>query len=272
MSTPDADKRFSGSIPAAYDRYVVPMFFQPYALDLVRRLRDLTSGRVLELAAGTGVVTRTLASHLPSEVEIVATDLNQSMLDHAASIGTARPVVWQQADAMTLPFPDRSFDVVVCQFGVMFFPDKSRGFAEALRVLTPGGLFLFNSWDRLEENELAHAVTLALAPLFPGDPPRFLARVPHGYYDRGVIADDLVPAGFADQRIMEDVPGRSRAASARDVAVGICQGTPVRNEIEARDASRLDEATEAATEYVTRRFGPGPIDALMQAHVIAIER
>jgi SAM-dependent methyltransferase len=272
MPTPDADKRFTGSIPAAYDRYVVPMFFQPYALDLARRLRDLTAGQMLELAAGTGVVTRTLASALPADVAIVATDLNQSMLDHAASIGTERPVEWRQADAMALPFPDRSFDVVVCQFGVMFFPDKSRGFAEALRVLKPGGLLLFSSWDRLEENELAHAVTLALAAVFPDDPPRFMARVPHGYYDRGVIAEDLVTAGFADLPLMETVPGRSRAASAREVAVGICQGTPVRHEIDARDASRLEDATDAATEYVTRRFGAGPIDALMQAHVIAIER
>jgi SAM-dependent methyltransferase len=272
MSTPDADKRFTGSIPATYDRYVVPMFFQPYAIDLVRRLRDRAAGRVLELAAGTGVVTRVLASHLSADVSIVATDLNQAMLDHAASIDTDRPVEWRQADAMALPFPDRSFDVVVCQFGVMFFPDKVRAFAEVLRVLTPGGTFLFNSWDRLEENELAHAVTLALAPLFPDDPPRFMARVPHGYHDRGVIADDLVAAGFADLPVLETVPGRSCAALARDVAVGICQGTPVRNEIEARDASRLEEATDAATEYVTRRFGAGPIDAPMQAHVVSISR
>jgi SAM-dependent methyltransferase len=272
MSTADGDKRFNGSIPAIYDSCVVPMFFQPYAVDLVRRLRGGPAGRVLELAAGTGVVTRGLASQLPIGTSIVATDLNPAMLDHAASVGTERPVDWRQADAMALPFPDRSFDVVVCQFGVMFFPDKARAFAEVLRVLVPGGLFLFSAWDRLEQNELAHAVTVALEPIFPDDPPRFMARVPHGYHDRHVIAADLTAAGFTDRASIETLPERSRAASARDVAVGICQGTPVRNEIEARDRSRLDEATGAATEFVARRFGSGPIDALMQAHVVAVRR
>jgi SAM-dependent methyltransferase len=272
MTRPESDKAFTGSIPAIYDAQVVPMFFQPYAVDLVRRLRERRPGRVLELAVGSGILTRTMASALPADVPIVATDLNQAMLDHAASIGTDRPVEWRQADAMHLPFPDASFDVVVCQFGVMFFPDKVGGFAEARRVLAPGGLFLFNSWDRLEENELAHAVTLALEPLFPDDPPRFMARVPHGYHDRGVIAGDLTAAGFAEPALMETVPGRSRAASARDVAVGICQGTPVRHEIEARDAARLEEATDAAAAYVAARFGAGPIDALMQAHVIGVAR
>jgi SAM-dependent methyltransferase len=213
-----------------------------------------------------------MASALPADVSIAATDLNQAMLDHAAQVGAGRPVEWRQADAMALPFPDASFDVVVCQFGVMFFPDKVRAFAEVRRVLAPGGRFLFNSWDRLEDNELAHAVTLALEPLFPADPPRFMARVPHGYHDRGVIAGDLVAAGFTDRPVIETLPGRSRAASPRDVAVGICQGTPLRNEIEARDPARLDEATDTAAAFVTRRFGAGPIEALMQAHVVAVRR
>ena len=139
---------------------------------------------MLEIAAGTGVVTRRLASALPESVAIVATDLNQGMLDQAAAAGTSRPVEWRRADAAQLPFPDKAFDAVVCQFGVMFFPDKARAFAEARRVLCPGGVFLFNVWDRIEENEFADVITAELATLYPADPPRFLARTPHGYADR----------------------------------------------------------------------------------------
>jgi ubiquinone/menaquinone biosynthesis C-methylase UbiE len=136
---------------------------------------------VLEIAAGTGVVTRALASVLPDSVSIVATDLNQPMLDHASAVGTKRVVKWRQADAVQLPFEDRTFDAVVCQFGVMFFSEKSRAYSEARRVLRPGGVFIFNVWDRIEENEFADTVTAALELLFPEDPPHFLARTPHGY-------------------------------------------------------------------------------------------
>src|SRR6185437_3429182 len=157
--------------------------------------------RVLEIAAGTGVVTRHLASKLPADVSIVATDLNQPMLDTAADMGTSRPVEWRPADAMQLPFEGGEFDAVVCQFGVMFFPDKAKAFSEARRVLRPGGVLLFNVWDRIEENEFADAVTTALESLFPDDPPRFLARTPHGYHD--VAANPragLLPGDAAAQR------------------------------------------------------------------------
>src|SRR4029453_10632477 len=177
-------KIFAGSIPRLYEAYLVPLIFEPYAADLVNRLAPISPSRVLEIAAGTGVVTRNLASVLPESVSIVATDLNQSMLDLAATIGTKRHVEWRQADSMQLPFPDGSFDAVVCQFGVMFFPDKVKAFSEARRVLMPGGVFMFNVWDRISENEFADTVTTALESLFPDDPPRFLTRTPYGYYDR----------------------------------------------------------------------------------------
>ena len=185
MAGPSLDSGFAGSIPQLYDTYLVPLIFEPYAADLAQRLRARSVTRVLEIAAGTGVVTRALASALPASVSIVATDLNQAMLDRAAAVGTARPVEWRQADAMQLPFADGAFDAVVCQFGVMFFPDKAKAFAEARRVLKPGGVFIFNVWDRIEDNEFADVVTTALAPVFPADPPRFLARTPHGYHDTG---------------------------------------------------------------------------------------
>ena len=271
MSSPDTDNVFSGSISKLYETYLVPLIFEPYAADLVNRLASRSVTEVLEIAAGTGVVTRTLASVLPGHVSIVATDLNQPMLDHASALGTRRPVEWRQADAMQLPFADGTFDAVVCQFGVMFFPDKSKAFSEARRVLRPGGVFIFNVWDRIEENEFAETVTAALESLFPEDPPRFLARTPHGYCDLPTIERDLAKGGFIASPQIDTVTARSRAESSRVPAIGFCQGTPLRNEIEARGASRLGEATDIAAEAIARRFGPGDVDGKIQAHIITIE-
>ena len=265
------DTVFDGSMPQLYETHLVPLIFEPYAVDVADRLAERSCSCVLEIAAGTGVATRRMASVLREDVSIVATDLNQPMLDHAAAIGTARPVEWRQADAMQLPFPDRTFDAVVCQFGVMFFPDRSRAFAEARRVLGPGGVLMFSVWDRIEENEFADTVTTALESLFPADPPRFLARTPHGYYDHSTIERDLAQGGFTTSPQITTVAARSRATSFRIPAVAYCQGTPLRNEIEARDASRLGEATDLAAEAIAQRFGRGAVDGKIQAHVVTIE-
>jgi SAM-dependent methyltransferase len=211
----DADKVFTGSIPKLYDSHLVPLIFEPYAADLVPRLGGMASGRLLEVAAGTGVVTRALASALPASVEIVATDLNQAMLEQASARGTQRPVEWRQADALQLPFDDATFDAVVCQFGVMFFPEKAKAFAEARRVLRQGGRFIFNVWDRIGENDFAQTVTAALEAFFPADPPRFLARIPHGYHDRRAIAQDLADGGFTGSPRIETVAAPSRGKSRR---------------------------------------------------------
>jgi len=272
MSTPGSDTVFAGSIPELYDTQLVPLIFEPYAADLAHRIAALGPSRVLETAAGTGVVTRALARALPASTELVATDLNQPMLDHAAAIGTARPVTWQKADAMKLPFGDATFDVVACQFGAMFFPDKAHAFAEARRVLRPGGMFVFNVWDRIEENEIADTATDALAVVFPADPPRFMARTPHGYSDRQAIAMDLRNAGFTATPNIDTVTARSRAVSPHAAALAYCQGTPLRNEIEARTGATLAEATAACEAAIARRFGSGPVDGKIQAHVVTIER
>ena len=266
------DTNFAGSIPALYDRYLAPLIFEPYAADLAQRLDDVLHGDLLEIAAGTGVATRALAHSLPASVKIVATDLNQPMLDYAAArFPQKRPVTWRQANAVKLPFDDGSFDVVVCQFGAMFFPDKSAAYREAWRVLKPGGRFVFSVWDRIEENEVTHAAVGGVAGLFPNDPPQFMSRTPHGYHDKEGIASELSQSGFSSVRA-ETVQQRSRAATAREAAIGLCQGTPLRNEIEARDANRLHEATDAAEAAITARLGAGPIDGKMQAHVITAAR
>lgn len=271
MGSPDTDKVFAGSIPKLYDTYLVPLIFEPYAADLVNRLSSRPLSRVLEIAAGTGVVTRALASVLPESVSIVATDLNQAMLDQASAVGTKRTVEWRQADAMQLPFRDGTFDAVVCQFGVMFFPEKSKAFSEVRRVFRPGGVFIFNVWDQIKENEFADTVTTALESLFPKDPPRFMARTPHGYHDQRTIERDLANGGFIASPRINTVAARSRANSSRIPAIAYCQGTPLRNEIEARDASRLGEATDVAAQAIARRFGSGPVDGKIQAHIVAIE-
>jgi ubiquinone/menaquinone biosynthesis C-methylase UbiE len=261
------DKLFAGSIPEIYDRLLVPLIFEPYAVDLANRIAGRAPRDVLETAAGTGVLTRALASRLAPSTRLVATDLNQPMLDQAARRGPGQTVEWRQADALSLPFDDRSFDVVACQFGAMFFPDKVRGYREARRVLRPAGSFLFNVWDRIEENEFADVVTQALADVFPDDPPRFMARTPHGHHDVGRIRQDLSAAGFAGI-VVEAVDALSRAPSAREVAVAYCQGTPLRNEIETRGVARLDEATERAIDVLERRFGSGPVEGRIRALVV----
>jgi SAM-dependent methyltransferase len=272
MNDPGVDAAFAGTIPQLYERCLVPLIFEPYAADLASRVAYYRPSSVLEIAAGTGVVTRQLAKTLPHEVSILATDLNQPMLDQAAAVGTSRAVKWQQADAMQLPFPDGAFDVLVCQFGVMFFPDKAKAFSEARRVLRPCGRFIFNVWDRIDQNEFADIVTDSLKTLFPNDPPQFLARIPHGYHNPVVISQDLAHGGFDSTPEVATLPARSRADSPRTPAVGYCQGTPLRSEIEARDASRLAEATDTATNAIAKQFGHGPIDGKIQARIITIER
>jgi len=261
------DKAFTGSIPAIYDEYLVPIWFAPYAEDLVRRLSGVMRGRVLEIAAGSGAATRAMARALPPAVSIVATDLNGPMLDVSASRLADRRIEWRVADASALPFDDKEFDAVVCQFGVMFLPDKAKGFAEARRVLKPGDLYIFNVWDTLDANVFALVATQALAAVFPEDPPTFFERLPYGYNDAGDIRATLVKAGFANTEI-ETVEKTDRAPSPRAAAIGICQGTPLRNEIDTRDASRLDEATEAVAAALAAKFGSGAIEGRMRALVV----
>ena len=267
MSDDPKDTVFAGGIPAFYERYMVPLIFAPYAKDIAARVAARRPTTVLEVAAGTGVVTRELARALPMTTTIVATDLNAAMIEHAATIPIDRPVQWRVADAMSLPFEDGTFDLVVCQFGVMFFPDRPRAYAEARRVLRPDGAFLFNAWDAIEENDFPAVVTDALAAFFPQDPPRFLARTPHGYHSTSRIAEDLAAGGFHRPAEIETIDATSRA-SAQEAAIAFCQGTPLRNEIEARGEGLLGAATDQAARALAARFGDGLIEGRIRAHVV----
>jgi ubiquinone/menaquinone biosynthesis C-methylase UbiE len=262
------DKLFAGSIPENYDRYMVPLIFEGYARDMARRAAALSPKAVLETAAGSGVVTRALAPGLSPDASYVVTDLNQPMLDYAATRQDPDDrLSWRQADAQALPFEDAAFDLVICQFGVMFLPDRPSAYREARRVLKPGGRFLFSAWDRIEDNVFADEVTRALAEFFPNDPPRFMVRTPHGYHDAALIRSDLAKAGFSNVTIKTRAE-ESRAPSARQVAIAYCQGTPLRNEIEARGADTLEAATEHAASAIARKHGSGEVAAKIQAHVV----
>ena len=264
----ETDKLFAGSIPENYDRYLVPLIFEDFAADIAQRVASLSPSAVLETATGSGVVTRALKPKLSRDASYIATDLNQPMLDYAAMRQAADiRITWRTADAQALPFEDHAFDVVLCQFGVMFFPNRQSGYREAKRVLKRGGRFLFSVWDRIEENVFANDVTNALAEVFPNDPPRFLARTPHGYHDIALIRNELEKAGFSNL-VIETKAAQSRASSPHHPAIAYCKGTPLRNEIEARDVGKLDAATDHAASVIANRHGKGKVAAKIQAHVI----
>ncbi|MGI9263490.1 MAG: class I SAM-dependent methyltransferase [Gammaproteobacteria bacterium] len=267
MTKPKSDSSFTTDVARFYESSLVPLIFQPYAADLAARAQAHEPNALLEIACGTGVVTRVLADVLSPACTIEATDLNEAMVSHAESLGTSRPVNWRQADVMSLPFEDDSFDVVVCQFAVMFFPDRVAAYREVRRVLRPGGKFLFNVWRDIETNEFANVVTRAVGGLYPDNPPLFLARTPYGHGSRMEIQADVAAAGYEMCEIAQrdDI---SAADNPANPAIAFCQGTPLRNEIEERDAGGLELATATAAAALESRFGSGSIEGRISAFVV----
>ncbi len=272
MSSPSSDDVFSESISEMYDESLVPMIFDHYAAEVPLMLHNLQRGALLEVAAGSGAVTRALAAKIPQQVSITATDLNQAMIDRAIQVGTSRAIQWQQADVMDLPFNDASFDVVVCQFGAMFFDQKSAAFAEVCRVLRAGGQFIFSVWNDIEDNEFALQVTRSLAALFPDDPPRFFDRIPYGYHDRQIIMNDLAAAGFSSTPIFNDISFMSRASSAHELATAFCMGTPLRAEIEQRRVGSLSEVVNYVGACIERRFGGNNLEGATSAKFVTLKK
>lgn len=260
------DIRFSGSVPANYDRYMVPLLFRPYARLLAERAAELGPTTVLETAAGTGAVTGVLADALPN-AEIVATDLNQAMLDVAATRVCAPNVRFREADALDLPFDNGSFDLVVCQFGVMFFPDKVAGNAEAHRVLRDGGYYLVAIWDEIERNPLSNLAHQTMQTLFPDNPPMFMKRGPFSYADTDRIRQDLADAGFTQARI-DTVELMSKSPTAHDAAMGLTYGSPMGVELADYGSDAIDRTFEKFAADARSMEGPNGFEAPMSAHIV----
>lgn len=264
----EGDRSFAGSIPTLYDRLLVPLMFQVYADDLAARVAAGTPEAVLEIAAGTGAVTRALAPKLGQKCRYLVTDLNPPMLERARQRQpTDHRIEWRQADALALPADAHSFDAVCCQFGVMFFPDRIAAYREARRVLAPGGRLVLNTWDGLEANVFAERVNREVAGRFPDDPPNFFERVPHGYHDPERIRADLAAAGFGSVAV-ERMEAMSTPMSAEDIATAFCQGTPLRNELDARGAD-LEAVTGDVAAAIAKEFGDGPVSARLAALVVS---
>lgn len=261
----DRNVLFQGPIPENYDRYLGPVIFEPYAEDLVARLANKKFERILEIACGTGIVTRRLRDALPASIEIIATDLNPDMFEFAkAKFKAGENICWQQADASALPFRDNSFDAVVCQFGLMFVPDKAAAAREAYRVLRKGGVFLFNVWDLLKANPFGEIAHTTIASFFDRDPPKFY-QIPFSLHDSKLVGGLLRDAGFAEiESFVETKPCRSE--SAKDFATGLVRGNPVGGEATERGVNPED-LIDAIAKRLGERFGAAPVESTMRAIV-----
>jgi ubiquinone/menaquinone biosynthesis C-methylase UbiE len=265
------DAAFTGAVANMYERYLVPLFFEPYAKDIANRLMKRKLSAVLETAAGTGVVTRAMDELLPAHVEITATDLNPDMLNEGAQKKSNRDIKRQATDAMQLPFADETFDAVVCQFGVMFFPDRAKAYAEAYRVLKPGGIFIFNAWDDLIYNDFSRMVNDAMTNTFPNDPPRFLPRTPYSYHNEAQLAADLKNGGFKNAPRFETINFRTTAESPNIAGMSICYGTPLRAEIDKHGPGSLEKAAAASSELIAQNLSAKPTGKL-QAKIVEVEK
>ena len=266
----DPNTVFEGSIPENYDRYLGPVLFEPFARNLVEGLAGRRPKSVLEIAGGTGIATRHLREQLGPNAYIVATDLNPGMLKYAqAKFDTTVNVEWVQADASALPFGADSFDAVVCQFGLMFVPTKSAAMREAFRVLCPGGVFVFNVWDRMEQNAFARIAHDTIRSFFQTEPPDFY-EVPFALSDARVVRSLLKTAGFD---AIESAPLKlpCRSATAAEFAIGLVRGNPVSTAIQERGV-KTEEVIAAVAQKLAEHGGAAPFESTMQAFVWTAER
>jgi ubiquinone/menaquinone biosynthesis C-methylase UbiE len=263
----DANARFAGSIPQLYERHLAPVMFEPYAVDLARRVAGRNRGSVLETACGTGILTRHLRALLPAGSRLVATDLNEPMVDYARARLAGTPgIEWRQADAAALPFLAAEFGAVACQFGVMFVPDKPVFFREARRVLKRNGLLAFNVWDGMQHNLFMRIAHEKVAECLPTDPPQFFT-VPCGFDDRSVLASLLSEHGFGDVAI-DPVTLEARSESAWHLATGLVQGTPLSNALRDRGAD-FAPIVDAVAAGLAELGGERPFRCSMRALVVS---
>jgi len=262
----DVRANFTGSMPEFYDSCLGPAWFDSFAVDLAERIPPRPPGDVLEIACGTGIVTRRMRERLDPSIRLVATDLSRTMLDFArAKLADRDGIEWREADAVRLPFTDGEFGAVVCAFGVMFVPDKEAAFREARRVLKPGGTLLFNVWDRIEANPHALAIAEVVESLFPGDPEMRL-RWPYEMYDAALLKGLLTGAGFKEIGI-DTKRVQCGPVSARKIAIGHTRGSPRSAPIEKRGVA-VDRVVELATAAIAKAGGADPYGGSAQAVVV----
>jgi ubiquinone/menaquinone biosynthesis C-methylase UbiE len=261
----DAARNFGGTVPEYYESIMGPAQFEAYAADMVRRLPPQPPGDVLEVACGTGIVTRRLRERLDPAVRLVASDISEAMLNYAR--GKVRGTIeWRSADAEALPFRDAEFGAAVCAFGIMFVPDKNAAFGEMRRVLREGGTLLFSVWDGLENNPHGRASSELLASLFPGDPIVRFGTLPFQFNDEKLIARMLAQAGFGGMRA-ERVRIPSSCPSAREFAAGQLRGTP-RGQLLEQQGVRLEEVIDKLGAAMARVGGDAPFRYTPQALVV----
>ena len=256
---------FAGSVPANYERYLGPFLFEPYALDLVSRLQDKKYPDILEIACGTGRVTAHLARSVKHDT-IIATDLNPDMIKVAKDIVQNDSIKWMPADAMQLPFDDDSFDLVVMQFGIMFFPDKEKGLKEAYRVLRTGGKIIYSTWNKVETVKAIHEGRVVIESYFGDDPPKFYS-VPFSMYDDRELTTITRRAGFKSITTTL-VKKEGVSPSSSDLAKGIVEGNPVYMAILEKDASLVNIIKDHVQKVLTEKFGAKDLRSPLEAWVV----
>jgi SAM-dependent methyltransferase len=256
---------YAGMIPRAYHNGLGPMFFEPYAREVAHRLALCPGARVLETAAGTGIVTRHLLARLPPDGQLVASDIEAAMLSIAqAATPPDQRVQWRIVDACALPFEENSFDAMVCQFALMFFPDQVSALREARRVVKPGQAIVMSVWGSLAENPIAQIAHETVTSFFPATPPRFYER-PFGLSEARVF-DLFVKAGF-DSVVCDTVDLVGESANAERAAEGLIRGTPVSQEIADLDGSAFPAVIRAVAERLRAAGGDAPMQLPMRARV-----
>jgi len=260
---------FAGTIPAFYEKYLGPFLFEPYALDIVSRMENKKYSNILELACGTGRVTAHLSRSLAHD-QLIATDLNKDMIEVAKQNVTDKNIQWQVADALELPFKNNSFDAVVCQFGIMFFPDKLKGLQEAYRVLRPGGKLLFNTWDKVENVPAIHEGRKIVESFFENDPPGFY-KTPFSMFDKDELENLMKSAGFKNVSATL-VKKEGVSSGAADLTKGIVEGNPIYLAIIEKDPSLIKPIEEKVEKVLAEKFGDKPLKSSLAAWVCEAEK
>ena len=261
---------FSGTVPENYDRYLGPLLFEPFAIELASRISGKNFKNVLELACGTGRVTRHLRRSLPQQATLVATDLHADMIQIASAQLSNENISWETADAQELQFANASFDLVVCQFGLMFMPDREKVLSEVYRVLAPGGKFIFNTWDKIENNGAIYVGNQIICSYFPENPPTFY-RIPFLLHQPDLLETNLLATGFKNIKVSA-VEKEGVSPSAKAAAIGIVEGNPIYNHIMQRDPNLVEVIRKAVEQKIAEAYGNAPLKTPLRAWVFEAQK